>query len=215
MGKGAGCPRAACAPGLQFRGLTLGGPRRAPSSQLCQDRAGRCQRRTPDGASALLRVSRSEGPPTAVELGVSVPGQTPPPVSSRLRSLRRALCTAAVTPPAVSSASPAPSRRAKPVPSGWERSSGRRGRQRQGAASRPEGKPPLGLCTAQGHADHRGCRCGRGHSAPPFKEEMHGLRPHSGQENFRPDPDHLYLGFPTQSPLAMSGSADPVEPQLP
>lgn len=39
---------------------------------------------------------------------------------------------AAVTQPAVSSASPAPSRQAKPVGSGWERSSGKRRRQRQG-----------------------------------------------------------------------------------
>lgn len=40
----------------------------------------------------------------------------------------------------------------------------------QGLASPPEGEPPLGLCTAQGHADHRGLGRGRGHSVPPFKE---------------------------------------------
>lgn len=131
VGKGVSRPRDACAPGLQFQGHTLGGPSRHPAVTSA-DRAQRCQRRTPDGASALLRVSRSGRgrPPTRNSVSLS-PARRPLPEFTPLIAARCPL-HAAVTQPAVSSASPAPSRQAKPVGSGWERSSGKRRRQRQG-----------------------------------------------------------------------------------
>lgn len=132
VGKGVSRPRDACAPGLQFQGHTLGGPSRHPAVTKCRPRPAMPAADTRWRQRAAPRLPEREGPPPRHGTRCLCPRPDAP--SREFTPLIAAWCPlhAAVTQPAVSSASPAPSRQAKPVGSGWERSSGKRRRQRQG-----------------------------------------------------------------------------------